>query len=83
MTTWPAWPARLQRVDLLRVDSLIILARNVRAALDSKGEERPQDALSALDYLVKLADEIRPAIEARVTAQRAYAAELGGGVEHG
>jgi len=52
----------------MRVDSLVVLARNVRAALDDRFGERPQEALVELDDLVRHAATLRPAIEARAAA---------------
>jgi hypothetical protein len=52
----------------MRVDSLVVLARNVRAALDDRFGERPQEALDELDDLVRHAATLRPAIEARAAA---------------
>jgi hypothetical protein len=67
VTPWPTTGQRLSRTDLLRVDSLVVLARNVRAALDDRFGERSTDALYALDQLVAHAARLRPQIATRVT----------------
>jgi hypothetical protein len=67
MTPWPPPTQPLSRVDLLRADSLVVLARNVRTGTTGK-HSHPRNAVDAIDQLVELAGLLRPAIEERAMA---------------
>lgn len=70
MTPWPPPAQPLSRTDLLRVDSLCVLARNVRTGLTGK-HSHPRNAVDAIDQLVELCRLLRPAIEERATGDPA------------